>query len=209
MTECLFCLETYEEEESLELCCNHKFHKKCILKWIESCDSFASCPICRKESISELEDHVFIDKDIFESNKKNQINKNKELQELKQISENLQTETLTLQDVINKLEDDCLYYKHKLEDDCLYYKETIIKLGHELNTLDYTLLEQKRQEINFKKEILKLKDENRQLKLIVENEIKERKNIKSIKCIEDIDDKWYNLINRILYSVENMKRPKL
>ena len=201
MTECQFCLETYEEEESLELCCNHKFHKKCILKWIESSDSFASCPICRKESISELEDHVFIDKDIFESNKKNQINKNKELQELKQISENLQTETLTLQDVINKL-----------EDDCLYYKETIIKLGHELNTLDYTLLEQKRQEINFKKEIQKLKDENRQLKLIVENEIKERKSIKSIKCIESIegiDDKWYNLINKILYSVENMKRHKL
>tara|TARA_B100000927_G_scaffold175764_1_gene141639 strand:+ start:171 stop:758 length:588 start_codon:yes stop_codon:yes gene_type:complete len=195
MTECHYCLETYTEEEALELCCNHKFHKKCILKWIESCDSFASCPICRKESISELEDHIFINKDIFESNKKNQINKNKELQELKQISENLQTETLTLEDTI-----------HKLEEDCLYYKKTIIKLGHELNTLDYTLLEQKRHEINAQKEILKLKEENRQLKLIVENEIKKRKNIKSIK---DIDDKWYNLINRILYSVENMKRPKL
>ena len=128
-------------------------------------------------------------------NKKNQINKNKELQELKQISENLQTETLTLEDTI-----------HKLEEDCLYYKKTIIKLGHELNTLDYTLLEQKRHEINAQKEILKLKEENRQLKLIVENEIKKRKNIKSIN---DIDDKWYNLINRILYSVENMKRPKL
>ena len=207
--ECQFCLENYEIDETVELCCEHNFHKKCILKWFEICDSFGGCPICRKESISELGDHVFMDKDIFESNKKNQINKNKELHELKQISTDLQTETLHLQDLINRLEDDCLYYKHKLEDDCLYYKETIIKLGHELNTLDYTLLEQKRQEINLKKETLKLKDENFKLKnenLKLKNDkFKNTNNIKIEKIhkfiTHNIDNKWYNLVNRILYNI--------
>ena len=196
--QCQFCLENYETNETLELYCNHIFHKQCILKWFETCNSFGGCPICRQESISDLGDHIFIDKDIFESNKKNQINKNKELQELKDISGNLQTETLHLQDIINRLEDDCLYYKHKLEDDCLYYKNTIVKLGHELNTLDYSLLEHQKREKNFKKEILKLKYENFKLKL--------RENTNNIK-VKNIytytsHNKWYYLVNRILYNIE-------
>jgi hypothetical protein len=167
MEQCQFCLETYDKKKTLILCCNHKFHKKCILNWFENCDSFAGCPICRKENIKENKGEIIIDKDIFESNRKNVGKKNTELYELKQISEDLQKETLNLQNTINML-----------EEDCFYYKEYVIKLGNELHMLDFTVIEQKRNELKLKEENRNLKEENRNLKEENRNLKEENRNLK-------------------------------
>jgi hypothetical protein len=46
--ECSICLEQYEEGETISWAkneeCNHMFHEKCIVKWMENHDE---CPLCR------------------------------------------------------------------------------------------------------------------------------------------------------------------
>ncbi|XP_053306397.1 RING finger protein 122-like [Spea bombifrons] len=43
---CAVCLEEFKVNEELGLCpCNHAFHTKCLMKWLEVRNS---CPMCNK-----------------------------------------------------------------------------------------------------------------------------------------------------------------
>ena len=45
---CTICLESFDENQDIiELDCKHKFHKNCIMEWLDKYDY--KCPICRKE----------------------------------------------------------------------------------------------------------------------------------------------------------------
>lgn len=48
---CSICLSDVLSREYIrELKCNHKFHKKCIDKWIKNCinlETIVQCPMCR------------------------------------------------------------------------------------------------------------------------------------------------------------------
>ncbi|KAK4842258.1 hypothetical protein QYF36_018692 [Acer negundo] len=60
--ECVICLEEYEDGEmAKEMPCNHRFHDKCIDKWLEI---HGSCPVCRykmpvdeEETDNKIRDH--------------------------------------------------------------------------------------------------------------------------------------------------------
>lgn len=51
---CAICLSTYKQDENLIVSksCTHKFHKDCILKWLEDHNE---CPICRVDMITKNE----------------------------------------------------------------------------------------------------------------------------------------------------------
>lgn len=45
---CSICLSEYiDGEEGRELQCKHRFHRNCLEKWVQECQSSATCPICR------------------------------------------------------------------------------------------------------------------------------------------------------------------
>lgn len=58
---CSICLSEYMEgEEGRELQCKHRFHRDCLEKWLQECQSSATCPICRflvlpKETLKEYQ----------------------------------------------------------------------------------------------------------------------------------------------------------
>ena len=46
MTKCSICMENINNKKNLyRSICNHKFHKNCIIKWLEI---KPNCPYCRK-----------------------------------------------------------------------------------------------------------------------------------------------------------------
>ena len=53
--ECTICMERFEfNTEYATLPCGHIFHEKCLLPWLSQ---HHSCPICRKEFVSNSESH--------------------------------------------------------------------------------------------------------------------------------------------------------
>ncbi|CAM8991596.1 unnamed protein product [Rhodiola kirilowii] len=51
--ECAICLEEYENQDQVrEMPCKHKFHKRCVDKWLKM---NGSCPICRCQMPAEAE----------------------------------------------------------------------------------------------------------------------------------------------------------
>ena len=51
---CTICLEQYSEDDNkITTECNHTFHEECYMKWISHKNT---CPLCRKQLISEAED---------------------------------------------------------------------------------------------------------------------------------------------------------
>ena len=47
---CSICLDEYKSRQHyVKLRCNHRLHKKCIIKWLKSYNK--TCPICRSDSI--------------------------------------------------------------------------------------------------------------------------------------------------------------
>jgi len=49
--ECMICLEEINTNELFTLYCGHRYHNKCILRWME--DIKHTCPLCRNEIILE------------------------------------------------------------------------------------------------------------------------------------------------------------
>ncbi|KAK2702072.1 E3 ubiquitin-protein ligase RNF115-like [Artemia franciscana] len=49
--QCSVCLESYKIQESVrKLPCNHLFHSRCVVPWLEL---NGSCPLCRKTVVEE------------------------------------------------------------------------------------------------------------------------------------------------------------
>ena len=47
--ECSICLDTIERHQELKLSCNHYFHKKCIIQFLEKSRGKKKCPYCRSD----------------------------------------------------------------------------------------------------------------------------------------------------------------
>lgn len=55
---CIICLENYKYNDLIALMkCNHRYHYKCIKKWL---NYNPNCPICRKDIIEERPEEVII-----------------------------------------------------------------------------------------------------------------------------------------------------
>ena len=53
---CLICLDEYKKGDELtKIPCNHWFHSKCILTWL---DQEYNCPICNFELKEEKEEEI-------------------------------------------------------------------------------------------------------------------------------------------------------
>lgn len=61
--ECAICTQELKETNVSVSDCNHKFHFKCLHKWIKKSDT---CPVCRKQLIGDTEE-VKEDSDISET----------------------------------------------------------------------------------------------------------------------------------------------
>ena len=51
MNSCSICLDVISEDTKIITKCNHIFHKKCILQWLEENEN---CPLCRKETFIQI-----------------------------------------------------------------------------------------------------------------------------------------------------------
>ncbi|ESO06177.1 hypothetical protein HELRODRAFT_188288 [Helobdella robusta] len=49
-TDCTICQESLQNMKVLKLRCSHRFHEKCIIRWVKE---QSTCPICRKFTLLE------------------------------------------------------------------------------------------------------------------------------------------------------------
>ena len=50
MEECVICFTTMNDKDFIQLSCNHRFHGRCLQKWLKY---NATCPLCREKQIVE------------------------------------------------------------------------------------------------------------------------------------------------------------
>lgn len=58
--QCAICLNIISYKKLKKLSCNHKFHWRCIDRWIKI---NSSCPVCRELTCEKCKEHMFREED--------------------------------------------------------------------------------------------------------------------------------------------------